>query len=454
MSVWRRFGISDTGAALGGGMILLLLVGGYFVISNQPVPEQGAEPAAAVGTVTEEQAPASAVVDAEAEPAVVEEAPIPAGPRFDVVRIEPNGSAVIAGFAEPGSKIRLGVSGVPVAEAVADGNGNFVALFELPPSDAPRQLEAISIDADGVETPSDGAVLIAAGTVKAPEPAIEVAEVESEEGASETAPAEPVEQAEEKAAQEQPAAETEVATATPEPEAVQDEVAVNETSVEEEGATAEVVQDADPEVEVAAAPASETQPEGGEVAAATQQSAAATNDKPAVVVADSSGVRVLQPATQPRAPAEGPQVTTNVVIDTITYDTEGEVALSGRGQGTSFVRVYLNEKPIKTTSIGADGNWRAELPEVDAGVYRLRVDEVDAEGEVTSRVETPFKREEPEVVEGTISAITVQPGFTLWGIAKQQFGDGVQFVRVYEANRDLIRDPNLIYPGQVFTLPE
>ena len=49
--------------------------------------------------------------------------------------------------------------------------------------------------------------------------------------------------------------------------------------------------------------------------------------------------------------------------------------------------------------------------------------------------------------------ITVQPGYTLWGIAQQNFGDGVLYVQVFEANRDKIRDPDLIYPGQVFTIP-
>ena len=50
--------------------------------------------------------------------------------------------------------------------------------------------------------------------------------------------------------------------------------------------------------------------------------------------------------------------------------------------------------------------------------------------------------------------ITVQPGFTLWGIAEQSLGDGVAYVQVFEANKDKIRDPDLIYPGQVFTLPK
>ena len=82
-----------------------------------------------------------------------------------------------------------------------------------------------------------------------------------------------------------------------------------------------------------------------------------------------------------------------------------------------------------------------------------------------SRVETPFKREEPSVLaaldtgeapeEGIrLSLVTVQRGNTLWGIASKTYGEGILYVRVFEANRDRIRDPDLIYPGQVFTVPE
>ena len=89
------------------------------------------------------------------------------------------------------------------------------------------------------------------------------------------------------------------------------------------------------------------------------------------------------------------------------------------------------------------------------------MDEVDVEGDVTSRVETPFKREAPEVLgaaagngDAPVKAITVQTGATLWAIARDRYGDGTLFVRVFEANSNSIKDPDLIYPGQVFDLPD
>ncbi|MEQ8294347.1 MAG: LysM peptidoglycan-binding domain-containing protein [Roseovarius sp.] len=175
----------------------------------------------------------------------------------------------------------------------------------------------------------------------------------------------------------------------------------------------------------------------------------------AVLRSDASGVSVIQP---PSPGDTAPEVMSTVALDAITYNDAGEVELAGRAQGDGFVRVYLDNTPITTSRISEDGNWRSELPEVDTGVYTLRIDEVDEDGTVLSRVETPFKREDQELLgprdtTRKIQAITVQPGNTLWAISRDKYGEGVLYVRIFQANRDRIRDPDLIYPGQVFTVP-
>jgi nucleoid-associated protein YgaU len=173
-------------------------------------------------------------------------------------------------------------------------------------------------------------------------------------------------------------------------------------------------------------------------------------------MADDRGIRVLQ---DPGAPPAAQQ---SVSLDSIAYDAQGSVVLSGRGRA-GHVRIYLDNRPVVTTSIASDGQWRTDLPQVDRKVYTLRVDEIGAEGGVTSRVETPFRPEDPAeiarlgaraVLKDGVAVVTVQPGFTLWRIARENYGDGILYVRVYEANSDKIRDPDLIYPGQVFTVPQ
>ena len=189
----------------------------------------------------------------------------------------------------------------------------------------------------------------------------------------------------------------------------------------------------------------------------TEAAPAAPAQPPAVLLSDESGVRVVQP---PGAQDTAPEVMSSVAIDAITYSDAGDVAVSGRAPGQGFVRVYLDNQPLATARIGQVGTWRTDLPQVDTGIYTLRVDQLDAEGDVVSRIETPFRREDREKLAAAsdetrrVQAVTVQPGNTLWGISRRNYGEGVLYVRIYQANRDRIRDPDLIYPGQVFTIPE
>jgi nucleoid-associated protein YgaU len=68
---------------------------------------------------------------------------------------------------------------------------------------------------------------------------------------------------------------------------------------------------------------------------------------------------------------------------------------------------------------------------------------------------------EPHVAEATAETaeqprsgrIIIQPGNNLWKLSRVIYGKGNRYTVIYEANKDLIRDPDLIYPGQVFATP-
>ncbi len=204
-------------------------------------------------------------------------------------------------------------------------------------------------------------------------------------------------------------------------------------AVDDDTLPAASVQDADPDTPAAAA-------------------------QPRLLMADETGLKVLPSAREPAH-------VDVVALDTISYTNQGDVALGGRGAGDGFVRVYLDNKPITTSRIDDAGYWTTALPQVDSGVYTLRVDEIKPDGSVASRVETPFKREEPADLRalippsdgaetgGDLKIVTVQPGATLWALAEEKYGSGLDFVKVFEANKDRIKDPDLIYPGQVFDMP-
>ena len=165
---------------------------------------------------------------------------------------------------------------------------------------------------------------------------------------------------------------------------------------------------------------------------------------PKVVIVEASGEVVVQEQGE-----LGPKVQ-ELSLDTINYTATGDVVFAGRGTSDQAVRVYVDNKPVVLGAVD-NGNWRFEVPDIEEGIYTLRVDAVDATGKVVDRVESPFQRVIAQMEEGEV---TIQPGFTLWQLAELKYGSGYRYVQIFEANRDEISDPNMIFPGQIFKVPD
>ncbi|MBB4659548.1 LysM peptidoglycan-binding domain-containing protein [Parvularcula dongshanensis] len=172
-------------------------------------------------------------------------------------------------------------------------------------------------------------------------------------------------------------------------------------------------------------------------------------DAPVVLRTTPGGAtEVLQRATDP-ATGLGP-----LAVETIDYDEGGNVIFAGRASAGSAVQVLLNGRPIASATT-ADENGRWELPaEVRPGRYTLRVVQFGEDGSAAYVVEVPFERAGYEDVEMTDGGVVVQPGNSLWLISRTVYGEGRQYTVIYEANASQIRDPDLIYPGQVFRVPD
>ena len=473
---------------------------GVFAPASLPQQAAPAEPVVQV----EPEAPVVApevvaetpqIEEASAEETPVEQAVAIVAPTFDNMRLMPDGEGNLAGRGQPGAIIALMLDGAELLEVEVGRDGTFFTFFTVEPSENPRVLSLLQ-RFDGEEMLSDASLIIAPS---APVVVAEVAEAteevvaevveESEEtvlalaepaqtavAEESTAVAEEVAQAPELETPETPVETVVVETESAEAPAVAVAEAVEE-AVEETVDTAAVktAQVATESVETTEATETQITVAETETGTETETAAAATTEvvasaepsqletpqpapTPVVIIADSDGARVLQSPT-PKEVA--PEVLASVAIDSISYSDLGEVQVAGRSPSGDFVRIYLDNTLSSTARIAQSGLWELKLPDVAPGVYTLRVDQVSEAGDVVSRVETPFKREPSEkLVEATeeidikkVLAVTVQPGMTLWAISKENYGDGRLYVQVFEANRDRIRNPDLIYPGQVFTVP-
>lgn len=93
----------------------------------------------------------------------------PGAPTFDVLRVEPDGSAVVAGKAQPGAKLEILSNGKVIAQTTIDGTGDFAAVFDnpLPPGD--HELVLRSTDASGKATQSEEVATVSVPENKAGE---------------------------------------------------------------------------------------------------------------------------------------------------------------------------------------------------------------------------------------------------------------------------------------------
>ena len=145
-------------------------------------------------------------------------------------------------------------------------------------------------------------------------------------------------------------------------------------------------------------------------------------------------------------------------VDTVEYDSNGNVVVTGSATAGAKLRIYVDNEPVGLTQADQEKSWQLRPDkEVSPGGHTLRVDELDRTGKVVNRVELPFMRAaRTEVLFPKIARhrVIVQPGNSLWRIARRVYGSGVRYIVIYQANDTQIRDPHMIFPGQVFDLPD
>ncbi|WP_225115621.1 LysM peptidoglycan-binding domain-containing protein [Bradyrhizobium sp. BRP22] len=232
-------------------------------------------------------------------------------------------------------------------------------------------------------------------------------------------------------------------------------------------------------------------PDGKEIASKQSVAVAlepAAKEQPIVaLIAPDKPVQVLSEAPAAAAGAER-----MIVVEAVETEPGGKLRVSGRARPRAAVRLYLNDSFV--TAVTADDNGRLSVAinaGVTAGNYRIRLDEVEpASGAVRARAEVPFnvpdtlttaslpaqakpseaaatnpqlaaaettipadKGSPSAVVVPKITTATVSRGDSLWRISQRAFGAGQRYAVIYRANKEQIRNPNRIYPGQIFVVP-
>jgi nucleoid-associated protein YgaU len=409
--------------------------------------------------------------------------PAPVVPDFDVVRVEPNGEAVIAGRAAPNAAVALLVDGKPVAQTRADAGGQFTILpSPLPTGSSELGLRAMDAQGDTQHSAARIAVLVAPSRDVKPLVAL-------------TAPDRP----------------TRILSQSDGPTAASPASAdaAGRQALRIEGA-ATAKQDPPAMHRDAAKPGPDSLGSG------THTSRAGAGRADGETRSD-----VAHPPQDPhRAEAATERAATPPTVASIDAQDGGKLFVTARGAPGADLRLYLNGTLIAPATVGRDGTVTFAIGQgVKPGDYTVRLDWVDpATGKVRHRAEVPFTAPDPGHDDGVeyaaprqgparqatgpdiaeernagtaippephladqtrppttgslaangpsgagggstidvprIGTVRIERGDSLWRISRRAYGEGERYTLIFDANHTQIQDPDLIYPGQVFVLPQ
>lgn len=356
-------------------------------------------------------------------------------PTFDVVVIEPSGEGVIAGRAAPGWEVSVQSGGTKVGEAKADLQGEWSVVLDkpLPAGDHALSLKITSPDGTRAVS-SQESVRVAVGA-SANKPAAPSA---IESTASPTAPAS------EAVAPVPPPKEV---TPTPAPQAV-----------------------APPDATLTPAPqavAPTPAPTGTAPAVAPS-----TDTNAQIALSDQKPPVAEGPRAVARGEASAPAPKPRLVFKTVDYADvgAGTVTLSGFADPDAKVSIFADNQLLTEIRADRDGIWRVVVQKkLGMGQHSFRAEQDGAAGAPPSTAMVSIERVEPKpeppkvaaspaptsvaVVEKKEGTYVIRRGDTLWAIAKRYLGSGLRYTSIFQDNRNVIRNPNLIHPKQELAVP-
>jgi len=223
------------------------------------------------------------------------------------------------------------------------------------------------------------------------------------------------------------------------------------------------------------------------------------SDQPTVALLTPDKPTLVMP--QASAPASAAEITT--AVEAVDIEPNGKVHVSGHAHPGAEVRLYLNDSFVTSVTAGPDGHLAVTINGgVAPGKYRVRLDELASKsGAVRARAEVPLNVPDrmttasispssvstaapqsaapqnaatqapqqlaassstasadktapaAEVVVPKVTTMTVVRGDSLWRLSRNSLGSGERYALIFKANKQQIRNPNLIYPGQILVVP-
>jgi nucleoid-associated protein YgaU len=237
-------------------------------------------------------------------------------------------------------------------------------------------------------------------------------------------------------------------------------------------------------------PPVETRAVAAAPAVAPPASGARDRDTAALATAQVEAATVAAALAAPRSPDGDGSVPT---FDIARIEPTGDAVIAGRAAPGAVVELWRNGERHDRAVADPSGQFVMVPPRLPAGDYELTLRSRQPDGKETTSQQSvvvelhPDLKDQPaaanrsvpdqaagsnqtqqpdttaaiplpdgsspSAVERKVATTVVSRGDSLWRISRVTYGAGLRYAIIYKANRDQIRNPDRIYPGQVFVLP-
>ena len=319
----------------------------------------------------------------------------PAAPlTIDLARVKPDGAAVFAGTAAPNTKIRIFEGDILLGETIANANGEWVIVLEKSLAAGQHLISVAMERSDGTTEMADRSLAVEIYQDTETKPLVALL----------------------------PETATEVPVLIQSPDDVDKaKLAATASEATASEATASEAIVVDPAKADAAMP---------ETAAAAPGKAQANSQIAA------SQIAALAPSA-------------------IVWRDASRILISGTSRGGVRVAVNDAKGQFGEALVLADGAWQvAGSLDMDIAVNQLRFALFDDANQIIARYDLPVKARDLAKGQDGSPLIVVNKGDMLWRIAYHQLGEGVKYVDIVRRNQQDITDPDLIYPKQIFAVPQ
>jgi nucleoid-associated protein YgaU len=339
----------------------------------------------------------------------------PAAPlTIDLARVKPDGAAVFAGTAAPNTKIRIFEGDILLGETIANANGEWVIVLEKSLAAGQHLISVAMERSDGTTEMADRSLAVEIYQDTETKPLVALL----------------------------PETATEVPVLIQSPDDV-DKAKLAATASE---ATAS-------EATASEATASE--------ATASEATASEATASEAIVV-DPAKADAAMPETAAAAPGKAQansQIAASQIAalapSAIVWRDASRILISGTSRGGVRVAVNDAKGQFGEALVLADGAWQvAGSLDMDIAVNQLRFALFDDANQIIARYDLPVKARDLAKGQDGSPLIVVNKGDMLWRIAYHQLGEGVKYVDIVRRNQQDITDPDLIYPKQIFAVPQ